>query len=347
MMAVTVAQLAECLGLEVQGNGAVLLTHAAALEDAGDGALSFALGSVREAVLRATRASAVIVAPALASECSGTALISSTPHVSFAQALDVLQPRQRQESGIHPSAVIGPNVSLAAGVSIGALSVIGAHCVLGEDVEIGPGCVLEAGVRLEARVRLVARVTLGSRTHIGEDSIIHPGAVIGADGFGYARHDNAWVKVPQVGRVVLGRAVEVGANSAIDRGALGDTRIGDGTKIDNLVHIAHNCRIGRDVAIAGCVGIAGSTQVGDHCAIGGMTGVAGHVRIASGVQFTGMSQVTGHVTEPGVYSSGTGLLPNARWRRMVARLHKLDEMARTLRDLHKALSKHAPGRQVP
>jgi UDP-3-O-[3-hydroxymyristoyl] glucosamine N-acyltransferase len=346
-MAMTVAQLAERLGLEVRGDGGASLTHAAALEDAGSGALSFALSGVREVLLRTTRASAVIVAPAQAPECPTTALISPTPHVSFAQALGVLQPRQRPEPGIHPSAVIGESVSLAAGVSIGPLSVIGADCVLGEDVEIGPGCMLEAGVQLGTRVRLVARVTLGSRTVIGEDSIIHPGAVIGADGFGYARHANAWFKVPQVGRVVLGRDVEVGANTAIDRGALGDTRIGDGTKIDNLVHIAHNCQIGQNVAIAAGVGIAGSTQVGDHCAIGGMSGVAGHVRIAGGVQFTGMSQVTGHVTEPGVYSSGTGLLPNARWRRMVGRLQKLDEMARTLREVHKAFSRHFPGRQIP
>lgn len=345
-MAVTVAELAERLGLEMCGDRNIRLTYAAALDQAGPGALSFMVGSGRDAALRATAASAVIVAPEHVAACPGAALISQTPHVSFARALEILKPRVRGIPGVHPTAVVADDVDMAPGVSIGALAVIGRGCVLGEDVEIGPGCILDADVRLDARVRLVARVTLGPRTVIGEDSIVHPGAVIGADGFGYARHDNCWIKVPQLGRAVLGREVEVGSNSTIDRGALDDTLIGDGSKIDNLVHIGHNCRIGRDVAIAGCAGIAGSTEIGDHCAIGGMTGVAGHVRISGGVQFTGMSQVTSHVPEPGVYSSGTGLLPNARWRRLVVRLQKLDGMARTIKEFDKAITKLLSGRQT-
>ncbi len=334
---ISVAELARRLQVEVRGCGEASVTHAASLAEAGEGALSFFGPSGKRRELGMTAATAVIVPEQLVDACPVTALVSVHPHASFAKALDILVPRSKPPTGVHATAVIGDRVSLGRHVSIGPHSVIGNDCVLADEVEIGPGCILLDGVRLERGVRLVARVTLGAGTVVGADGLIHPGAVIGADGFGYTRHEEAWMKVPQVGRVMIGDRVEIGANTAIDRGALGDTVIGSGVKIDNLVHIAHNCRIGDDVAIAAGCGIAGSTWIGNHCALGGLSGVAGHVRIADGAQFTGMSQVTGNVNEAGLYSSGTGLQKNAAWRRTVARLHRLDTMARSLRALQATL----------
>lgn len=334
---ISVAELAERLGLVVHGSGEASVTHAAGLAEAGEGALSFLGASGKRRDLAATRATVVIVPEDALEHCPVTALVSTQPHASFARALGILAPRPRPPAGVHPTAVIGDRVRLGRNVSIGAHAVIGDDCCLGDEVEIGPGCVLLDGVQLARGVRLVARVTLGERTCIGADGLVHPGAVIGSDGFGYTRQDSEWLKVPQIGRVVIGERVEIGANAAIDRGALGDTTIGNGVKIDNLVHIAHNCRIGDDVAIAAGCGIAGSARIGDHCAFGGLSGVAGHVQIVDGAQFTGMSQVTGNVNEPGLYSSGTGLQKNPVWRRTVARLHRIDTMARSIRSLQNSL----------
>ena len=211
-----------------------------------------------------------------------------------------------------------------------------AGAVIGPRVFVGPGSVLQAGVRLGADTRLVARVTLGEGVRIGSRCILHPGAVIGADGFGHAPDAGAYVKVPQVGSVVLGDDVEVGANSTIDRGAIGDTEIGEGVKIDNLVQVGHNCRVGAHTVIAGCAGISGSTSIGRRCMIGGMVGMAGHIEICDDVAITGLSAVTGSIRQPGVYSATLPADEVRRFRRNAARFSQLDDMARRLRRLEGA-----------
>jgi UDP-3-O-[3-hydroxymyristoyl] glucosamine N-acyltransferase len=215
--------------------------------------------------------------------------------------------------------------------------------VIGPRAFVGPGSVLLAGVQLGTDTRLVARVTLGEGVRVGSRCILHPGAVIGADGFGHAPDAGAYVKVPQVGSVVLGDDVEVGANSTIDRGAIGDTEIGEGVKIDNLVQIGHNCRIGAHTVIAGCTGISGSAIIGRRCMVGGMVGVAGHIEICDDVALTGRSTVTNSIRQPGVYSSSLPADEARRFRRNAARFYQLDDMARRLKRLEGAADEQGDG----
>ncbi len=337
-MAITVGELAERLGLEYRGDPGTAVDHAASLVDADPGSLTFLANPRYRQHLAATRAGLVVLDERYAAECPTNALLSPTPHLSFARALEMVMPRHRPDDGVHGTAVVEEGVRIGSRVHVGPHCHIAAGCVLEDDVEIGPGCVLMSGAVIRQRARLVARVTIGHRTEIGEDSLIQPGAVVGAEGFGFAHHEGQWIKVPQVGRVVVGARVEIGANTTIDCGAIGDTVIADGVKIDNLVQIGHNCHVGENTIIIACSGVAGSTEIGRHCAIGGMTGVAGHIRISDGVQVTGMTQLTKNLTEPGVYSSGTGVEPNRRWRRNAARFHQLDEMAKRLRALEVRLA---------
>ena len=348
-MGITVGELAEHLGLDFRGDPDVRIDHAASLRDAGPGSLTFLADPRYRSYLAATNAGLVVLNSELAPECPTNVLLSNTPHLSFARALELVIPRGQPAAGVHETAVVEAGVTLGHDVHVGAHAYIATGCSLGNGAEIGPGCVLLRGASVGARTRLVARVTLGEGSVIGEDCLIQPGAVLGADGFGFAHHEGQWIKVPQVGRVVLGHRVEIGSNTTIDRGAIGNTEIGDGVKIDNLVQIGHNCRVGTNTIITGCTGVAGSTEIGSNCAIGGMTGIAGHIRIVDGVQVTGMTQITKSLLEPGVYSSGTGVEPNRRWRRNAARFHQLDSMAKRLRELEARLNGMAgpesPGEQ--
>lgn len=332
-MAMTVGELAEQLGLDFRGDAAAAVNHAASLQDATSGSLTFLANPKYLGHLPQTAATLVVLDPSHAEQCPTNALLSHNPHLDFARALHLVMPRERPAPGVHPAAVVEEGVTLGERVSVGAHAYIATGCVIGDDVEIGAGSVLLSGAVVRHRARLVARVTIGPSSVIGEDALVQPGAVIGAEGFGFARDGDRWIKVPQVGRVVVGAWVEIGANTTIDCGAIGDTVIEDGVKIDNLVQIGHNCRVGTNTIIIACSGVAGSTEIGSQCAIGGMTGIAGHLRITDGVQVTGMTQLTKSLTEPGVYSSGTGVEPNRRWRRNAARFHQLDDMAKRLRDL--------------
>ena len=241
--------------------------------------------------------------------------------------------------GVHPTAWVDPLAQVADSAHVAAHVSIGAGARIGARAAIGPGCVLEAGVEIAEDVQLVARVVVCRGVRIGARTVVQPGAVIGGDGFGYAPERGAWVKVPQVGSVAIGADVEIGANTTIDRGAIEDTVIEDGVKLDNPFQIGHNVRIGAHSALAACVGVSGSTTIGKRCQIGGAVGIVGHLSICDDVAVTGLSMVSHSINEPGVYSSGLPAIPAAEWRRAVARLHRLDRMAGQVAALGKQLNR--------
>ena len=330
------SQIAQSIGAELHGPD-VPLSRVAELDDADAGSLSFmALAKYRDR-LRRSRAGAVIVAPANADQVSCACLVSDNPYLAFARAAELLHPRRRALAGIHASAVVDASADVDASASIGPLCVIESGVVIGPRVELGPGCIVRADSRIAADSRLVAGVTVCECSIIGERALLHPGAVIGREGFGFAKDGERWVRIPQLGRVRLGNDVEVGVHSAIDRGALGETLICDGVKIDNLIQIGHNVSIGENTAMAACSGISGSTRIGRNCTIAGAVGMAGHLEIGDDVHFTGMAMVTRSFAEAGVYSSGIPAMPSNDWRRNVARFRHLDELTKRVKRLEDRL----------
>ncbi len=337
-MALTLGELAERICAELRGDAHARVHAVNTLEAAGEGELSFLTQAKYRKALQSTAATAVIVPEAEAEHCPAAALIVENPHAAFARAATLLYPVERPSPGIHASAVVSESCTLGKRVHVGPHCTIGENVELGDDCVIGPGCVLEKGVRIGAGGRLLANVTILADCRIGERVLIHPGAVIGSDGFGQADDNGRWLKIPQVGRVIIGNDVEIGANVCIDRGAIADTVIEDGVKLDNLVHIAHNVRIGADTVIAALSGIAGSTTLGRHCMLGGEVGIVGHITITDNVVLTGRADVRQSIREPGVYASGTPLEPVREWHRNQARFRQLDEMARQLKKLEKRLA---------
>jgi UDP-3-O-[3-hydroxymyristoyl] glucosamine N-acyltransferase len=243
----------------------------------------------------------------------------------------LFHPPRVPRPGVHALACVDATAQVAKSAEIGPYAVIGAGARVGERAIIGAGSAVGEGASVGDDTILHAHVAIYHDCVVGARCILHSGCVVGADGFGMAPDAGRWVKIPQVGRVVIGDDVEVGASSTIDRGALGDTVVEEGVKIDNQVQIAHNCRIGAHTVIAGCAGIAGSAVIGRHCVIGGGAGVVGHVTLADGVTVTGMTLITKTLTQPGVYSSGLPMMPHAQWLRNAARLRRLDEIARMAR----------------
>ncbi|HEY6451236.1 MAG TPA: UDP-3-O-(3-hydroxymyristoyl)glucosamine N-acyltransferase [Steroidobacteraceae bacterium] len=322
-MGVALGELAVRFGCELRGDPEVLIEAVAALGSAGPGSLSFLSNPKLAPQLHHTRAAAVVLDERSAASCPTPALISSNPHALFARIAGLLYPEPAPTAGVHPSALVDPTARIDAGVEIGPHVVIGAGAVIGARCLLGPACLIGPQARIGSDCRLVARVTLAARTQLGERVLIHPGAVIGADGFGYARENERWLKVPQIGAVRIGDDVEIGANTTIDRGAIEDTVIAEGVKLDNQIQIGHNVQIGAHTAIAACTGISGSTRIGARCMIGGQCGFAGHLVICDDVVITGMAMVSGSISKPGVYSSGIPIEPQRRWRRVVARLKLL------------------------
>lgn len=335
----TIADLHARLGGVVQGDPTVRLVGAASLERAGPDQLGFALGRKQLEAARASSAGALIIGPELAEALPGrTCLVVAHPHAAFARALALLYPQASAEAGVHPSAIVHPSARIESGVSIGPGCVIGAGAVIGARSRLGPNCILGDGVRLGADCLLHAQVTVCHGCVLGERVILHPGCVIGSDGFGNALEDGRWVKIPQIGRVVIGDDTEIGANTTIDRGALDDTVIGAGVRIDNLVQIAHNCVIGDHTAIAGCAGIAGSTRIGRHCLIGGAAMILGHIEICDHVTVSGASFIGKSIHRPGVYTSTQPHMPHAEWLRNAAQLRHLAEMRERIRTLERKLA---------
>jgi UDP-3-O-[3-hydroxymyristoyl] glucosamine N-acyltransferase len=234
--------------------------------------------------------------------------------------------------------VVADGAIVADDAWVGPGAVVDEGVEIGRRAFVGPGCVIGAGCVVGDDSRLVARVTLCPGTRIGRRALIQPGAVIGRDGFGFARDGDRWVRIPQIGGVVLGDDVEIGANTCVDRGAIDDTVVGDGAKLDNLIQIGHNCDIGDNTAMAACSGISGSTRIGRNCTIAGAVGMAGHLTIGDDVHFTGMAMVTRSVSQPGVYSSGIPAMPNADWRRSVARIRQLEDLFKRVRQLERELA---------
>jgi UDP-3-O-[3-hydroxymyristoyl] glucosamine N-acyltransferase len=335
---ITLGDLAHKLGLSLRGDPSLVLHGLAPLDTAASGELSFFSDKRYLKHLTTTRASALIIAPEFLDDYPDAALISDNPYLSYAHASVIFDDRPTPKPGIHASAVVEPGVDLGVGVSIGAHSSIGEGSVLGDQVVIGPGTIVGPGCRIGARSQLYARVVLYDDVVLGVDCRVHSGAVLGADGFGYAPNDGGWSRIHQLGGVRLGDRVEVGANTCIDRGALGNTVLADDVIIDNQVQIAHNVEIGKGSAVAACTGIAGSTSIGSGCTIAGAVGIVGHLNIVDNVHITAMSLVTRSIDSPGSYSSGTQIGATREWRRNAVRFSQLDTMHRRLQELEKLLS---------
>ena len=333
MAAYTLAELALLLGCSIAGDGQTRVIGVCPLSPGRPDHISFLVNPAYRRLLDRTEAAAVVLSEADAAACSVPALISANPHLTFARLAELFVPVRQAKAGvhamavvsptarIHPEAEIGPHCVIEGGVEVAAGAIIGPHCVLAEDAQIGP------------HSRLVARVYIGPGTRLGGHCVIHPGVVIGADGFGFARDGERWVKVPQLGSVRIEDNVEIGANTTIDRGALEDTVIEEGVKLDNQIQIGHNVRLGAHTAIAACSGISGSTVIGRRCMIGGGVGMNGHLQIADDVIITGMTMVTHSLHTAGIYSSGIPVDDNRRWQRNVARFRHLDALAGRVRRL--------------
>ena len=326
-MSFALGELAVRFGCELRGDPDLRVSRVATLAQAGPGDLGFLANPQYRRQLAATRAGAVVLDAASAAQCPGAALISANPYATYARIAALLHPAPPATPGIHERASVEATASVAASASVGAHAVIGARsrvgervrlgagCIVGEDVEIGADCVLHPRVTLERGVRLGARVQVQS------------GAVIGSDGFGYARDGAAWIAVPQLGAVRVGDDAEIGANTTIDRGAIEDTVIGPGVKLDNQIQIGHNVQIGAHTVMAACSGVSGSTRIGARCMIAGMVGIVGHLDICDDVAITGMSMVAQSIDEPGVYSGGIPAAPAALWRRLAARFKRSESLA--------------------
>ncbi len=329
-------ELAERLGVRLVGDPGIEVVRAAPLEEDDAAALGFVQDATYLDRLEGKKAGVVILPPAFEQAYAGPRLISENPLLSFARAALLLHPRPRR-AGIHPSAWVDPQASVHATAWVGPLSVIERGASIAAGCQIGPHCLVGEGSQIGEETELVAHVTIMHGVRIGARCILHPGVVIGADGFGLAHAHDHWERVPQLGGVRIGDDVDIGANTTVDRGTLSDTVLADGVKIDNLVQIGHNSSIGEHTAIAGCAGLGGSSKVGRHCIIAGGTGLAGHLELADGVQVTAMSRVSRSILQPGLYSSGTPLDTNRNWRRNSVRFRHLDEMARRLDALERRM----------
>lgn len=325
--------LAQQLGVELIGDGDILITCADTIQDATDGAICFLANSKYRHYLTETSASAVILSKEDAENCAVACLVTDNPYLIYAKVASLLYPAAAVVGGRHVSAVVADTTRVHETAWIGPCCVIGADVEIAQGVFIGPGCVVENNCILGEGTRLVANVTLCHGSQIGKRVLVHPGAVIGSDGFGNANDQGAWCKVPQLGRVLIGDDVEIGANTTIDRGSIRDTVIGTGVRLDNQIQIAHNVHIGEHTAIAGCVGIAGSTTIGKYCTLGGGVGVSGHLEIGDNVHFSGQTLVTRSFKEPGYYSGNLPAVPNGEWRKTVARIRRLETTIQRLNKL--------------
>jgi UDP-3-O-[3-hydroxymyristoyl] glucosamine N-acyltransferase len=321
-MRVTVAEIVARLGGDVVGDAALAIDRIATLEAAGPSHIGFLANPRYRAQLATTRAGCVIVGPALAEEAAarGVAVVTPDPYLYYARLSRWwAEGEDAAPSGVHPTAVVEPGAQVAPDASVGALSYIGRDAVVG------------------AGTRIAARVTVGARCTIGARGVVHSGVVIGADGFGFAPHEGRWEKIAQLGAVRIGDDVEIGANTCIDRGALDDTVIEDGVKLDNLIQIGHNVRVGAHSAMAGCVGIAGSARIGRRCTLGGGAIVLGHLELADDVHITAASIVSRSITKPGQYSGMFPIDDNASWEKNAATLRQLHSLRERLRALEKKI----------
>ena len=323
--------LAERSGAELVGAGDVLIQRVAPLDDAGAGAIVFLSNPKYRRQLAATRASAAIVSPRDADATSLPKLVTPDPYATYARVAAIFHPPRAGLPGIHPAAIVADTSRIAPSAMVGPYVVVGERTTIGERAQIHVGCIVGDDCAIADDSILHPRVVVYRHTAIGPRAIIHSGAVIGADGFGMAELEGRWLKVPQVGGVVIGADVEIGANTTIDRGALGNTVIGDDVKLDNQIQIGHNCRIGAHTAIAGCTGIAGSTRIGRNCKIGGAAMIAGHLEIADGTVISASTGVFSSIRVAGVYTAVFPAMPHREWQHVAAVVRRLRTLADRVR----------------
>ncbi len=336
-MSLTLEELSSILKATLHGDPATLIEGVATLGNAAPGRLSFFSNRRYRTYLKETRASAVILAEGDREECPVATLVMDNPYLGYAQAATLLNPEPVAAPGIHASASVHAGAHVDSSAHIGANTVISAGARIGANCYIGPGSVILEDTTVDEQCWLSANVTLCREVHIGKRVRLHPGVVIGADGFGIANDGEAWVKVPQLGSVIIGDDVEIGANTSVDRGALEDTVLEQGVKLDNLVQVGHNVHIGAHTAVAGCVAIAGSAHIGKRCTIGGAAAIGGHLEIADDVHLTATSSVPNSISKAGVYSSGVPIQENKVWRRNVIRMLHLEDMAKRIKALERKL----------
>ncbi len=342
--AVSLDDIVAALGGERLGPGGLRVERIGPLEGATPATIAFLANPRYRAQLDGSAAGCVIVAPALreAAAARGAAIVTPDPYLYFARLTQwwAARTRPREAAGVHPSAVVDASARLGAGVHVGALAVLEAGAEIGEGAVIGAQCFVGRDAKIGPGTRLHPRVTLAHGCAIGARGIVHSGAVIGADGFGFApTRDQGYVKIEQLGAVRIGDDVEIGANTCIDRGALDDTVIEDGVKLDNLIQIAHNVRIGRGSAMAGCSAVAGSTRIGERCTIGGGAGILGHLTIADDVHVSAQSTVSRSITKPGTYTGFFPLDDNRAWEKNAVTLRQLHTLRERLRALERAAAK--------
>ena len=325
------------LGGTLEGDGSVVVSQVASLASAVSGQISFLSQKKYLNQLAVTQASAVIVAPAFSGATSLPRIVCSNPYAYYARVVVLLNPESPRASGVHPSAVVQSD--LPASSCVAELCSIGRNVVFGDDVMLHPGCVIGDNVRIGSGSVLYPNVVVYAGCVVGERAVIHSGAVIGSDGFGFANDGGRWVKIPQIGRVIIGDDVEIGANTSIDRGALDDTVIGNGVKLDNQIQIAHNVSIGEHSAMAGCVGVAGSTRIGKRCTVGGAGMVIGHLELADDVHVSAGTMVTKSLRRAGQYTSIFPLESHEAWLENAAQIKRLAKMAARIEELEKKLEK--------
>jgi UDP-3-O-[3-hydroxymyristoyl] glucosamine N-acyltransferase len=335
----SLSEIAAHLGGELIGDPSLRITRIGPLEGATPSTISFLSNPRYQSQLAQSQAGCVIVAPALreAAAARGAAIVLADPYLGFARLTQWWAARTRPPAspGVHPSAVVDPTASLGRDVSIGPLAVIESGAAIADGAVIGAHTVVGAGASVGAATRLAARVVLGHGCRIGARGIVHSGVVIGADGFGFAPTEGRWEKIEQLGNVRIGDDVEIGANTCIDRGALDDTVVEDGVKLDNLIQIGHNVRVGAHTAMAGCVGVAGSAVIGAHCTLGGGAIVLGHLTLADHVHISAASVVMRSISKPGQYSGVFPIDDNAAWEKNAATLRQLHALRDRLRELEK------------
>ena len=331
-------ELVRRFGGELAGDPGVRIRQVAPLDRAGPDEIGFVVRAAYRARLEGTRAGAAIIPPELRGRCPIPCIATPDPYAYFARVSSLLNPPAAIAPGVHPTAVIGEGAGVAPGASIGAHARVGRGAVIGEDTLVADGASVGDRARVGRGCRIYPGVVIYADCVLGDRVTVHAGAVIGADGFGFAPSREGWIKIPQIGRVVVGDGVEIGANTTIDRGTLDDTVIEDGVILDNQIQVGHNCRIGAGTAVAGCVGIAGSTRIGRRCMIGGAAMIGGHLEIADDVIISGASTVPSSVDRPGQYTSIYPLAPHREWLRNTAQVRQLERLAERVRELERQVA---------
>ena len=329
----TLAQITLHINGVILGDAEYQISNVSTLQAANSQQISFLANSKYKKYLSSSKAGAVIVSKEMAGLVKSNAIVVDNPYIAYAKIAALLNPPKKIISGVAASATVDASVFIPKTVSIGPQAVVEAGVKLADGVIIGAGTVLQEGAIIGKNSRIAPNVTICDGVEIGENVLIHPGAVIGADGFGIANDKGEWIKIPQIGRVKIGNNVEIGSNTTVDRGAIEDTVIGHGVKLDNQIQIGHNVIIGNNTVIAGCSGVAGSTHIGENCIIGGGVGIGGHIEIVDDVTITGMTMVTKSIKEAGIYSSGIPAERNSQWHKNVVRYRQMDKLAARVKKL--------------